>query len=112
MNIQCPNCKSVLLPRSDVNKLLPLKRFGASEIQCKSCGEISISSQKSRSIWFVIFMTVLIGLMLIGKQIVVVTGYEAELKFVVLVAVYFFVNMIFSYIWPKVISIELKDKTA
>ncbi len=109
MNIQCPNCQSVLLSRSDVNKLLPLKRFSVSEIQCKNCGKTSISSQVSRGIWFVLFLTTLIVFMLIGKQIVEVTGYNSELRFVVLIFIYFFVNWAFSYIWPKVVSIELKD---
>mgnify|MGYP000102420996 FL=1 len=111
MNIQCPNCQSFLLSRNDVNKLLPLKRFGVSEIKCKTCGETSVSTQTSRSIWFVIFMVTLICLMLTGKQVVEVTGHSSELSFVVLVVVYFFVNWLFSYIWPKVLSIELKDRS-
>jgi len=109
MNIQCLNCEKTLLSRSDVNKLLPLKRFGASEIQCENCGKTSISSQKSRSIWFVTFMAVLIVAMIAGKKIVEVSGYNSELKFIVLFAVYFSVNILFSYLWPRVISIELKD---
>lgn len=111
MNIQCPNYQSILLSRNDVNKLLPLKRFGLSEIKCKSCGKSSVSTQTSRSIWFVVFMVTLIGLMLTGKQVVEVTGHSSELSFIVLVVVYFFVNWLFSYIWPKVISIELKDSS-
>ena len=49
--------------------------------------------------------------MLIGKQIVEVIGYNSELRFVVLIFIYFFVNWAFTFIWPKVVSIELKGNT-
>ncbi len=109
MNIICPNCKSTLILSSEVNKLLPFKRFGISEVQCQSCGKSSTSSLKSRSIWFTAFIATLILLMLAGKQLAHLAGYSSGVSSIVLVIIYIFVNWLFSYVWPKVISIELKD---
>jgi hypothetical protein len=111
MNILCPNCQSALISKSDVNKLLPLKRFGLSEVKCKSCGSLCVSTGKSKSIWFAIFLATLIFLMLTGKQLVEFSGYDSDVGIIVLLVVYFFVNWLFSYIWPKVISIDLKAGT-
>ncbi|TWX72926.1 hypothetical protein [Colwellia sp. C1TZA3] len=111
MNILCPKCQNALISTSDVNKLLPLKRFGLSEVKCKNCGSLCVSSQKSKSIWFAVFLTTLILLMLAGKQLVEMSGYDSDARIIVLLVVYFFVNWLFSYIWPKVISVELKTGT-
>jgi uncharacterized membrane protein len=97
--------------RSDVNRLLPLKRFGLAEVKCNNCAQVCISTVKSRSIWFVIFMMTLILLMLTGKQLAQIAGYSSDVSFIVLIVVYVLVNWLFSYIWPRVISIELKDRT-
>jgi len=109
MTILCPNCNNTLLSRSDVNKLLPLKKFGLSEVKCSTCNMNSISTPESRGIWFFIFMAVLMLLMVIGKQVVQVTGFSSEAKIIVIFVGCFFVNWLFSYIWPRVITIKLKD---
>lgn len=91
-----------------MNLILPLKRFDVPEIQCDDCNSVIIPTLKSRSLWFVIFLSVLVVFMAVGKNLAELTPYGANISFIVLVIVYFFVNWLFSYIWPRVIVLEVK----
>ena len=108
MNIVCPNCQKTLISSREVNKSLPLKQFGQSEIKCENCGSLCGSTLKSRSIWFAVFLATLILSMLAGKQLVESAGYDSTASIIALLGVYFFVNWLFSNLWPRVIAIELK----
>jgi uncharacterized membrane protein len=111
MSILCPHCKNVLLSINEVNTLLPLKRFGLSEVKCSHCEKTCISAPKPRGVWFIIFMATLITLMVGGKQLVHLLGYNEQVSIFVLITVYFLVNGLFSYIWPRVITIKLKNNS-
>lgn len=108
MSILCPNCQQVIVSKKEVNNALPLKRFDVPEVICPACEQVSIPTLKSRSLWFVIFLSVLVIFMVLAKQLAEQSGYGANISFIVLVMVYFFVNWLFTYIWPSVIKIELK----
>tara|TARA_R110002050_G_scaffold129217_2_gene250699 strand:- start:1500 stop:1826 length:327 start_codon:yes stop_codon:yes gene_type:complete len=108
VDILCPSCQKALIPRDYVNHILPLKRFDVPEIQCDDCDSVIIPTLKSRSLWFVIFLCVLVIFMAFGKQLAELTPYGADISFIVLVIVYFFANGVFSYIWPRVIALQVK----
>ena len=46
--------------------------------------------------------------MAVGKRLAELTTYGADISFIVLVIVYFFVNWLFTYIWPRVIALQVK----
>lgn len=108
MDIPCPNCQKALISRNEVNHSLPLKRFDVPEVTCDFCEQVCIPTLKSRSLWFVIFLCVLVVFMAVGKNIAEQTPYGADISLIVLVIIYFFVNWLFSSIWPRVIALEVK----
>lgn len=108
VEIPCPSCQKALISTKEVNQILPLKRFDVPEKKCSACEQVCIPTLKSRSLWFVIFLCVLVVFMAVGKQLAELTPYGADISFIVLVIIYFFVNWLFSYIWPRVISLQVK----
>lgn len=109
MNIYCPNCQQLLASTKEINHLFPLKRLDVPEVTCSSCQQVSIPTLKSRSLWFLIFLTMLVTFMAVGRALSELTPYGEKGSFLVLILVYIFVNWLFTYIWPKVIKIELKQ---
>jgi hypothetical protein len=108
MDIACPSCNASLFSRSEASKILPLKRWSLATYTCPKCGCKCTSTQSSRTIWFMAFMSVIILFLLIANQLQLLIQSYILAKVIYFVALYFCLSKCFTSLWTKVISLKVK----